>query len=193
MLRKWSVVVSAAVLLGSVGMARAEGPTADSERKFQVNNREVHPRPDAGGRRQTMGLLRLSVNDAPSHKVNLKIDQDLTGKAEHKLVIEDMTANLKLDYTLNPQTSEATIVFKNSTVRVAPGPNGSWSVEGKMFPDTQATARALAQDGRLAGVSPELLGGLVTALDVVLGGPSAATSTAPRLDVAWQAATVSGS
>ena len=39
MLRKWSVVVSAAVLLGSVGMARAEGPTAAAERKFQVNSR----------------------------------------------------------------------------------------------------------------------------------------------------------
>lgn len=193
MLRKWSVVVAAAVVLGSVGLAGAQGAMSatgqvsegtSSGRKFQVNSREMTPGRDANGRRKTMGLAKVSVNDRASHRINVLVEQDLTGKAEHKVVIDDMTANLKLEYTRNAQTSAVTLLFSNSTVRVAAGPNGAWTVDDRPFPTTEAAAKALAQDGRLAGIAPELLGGLVIGLDVLLG----AGSTAPRLDVAWQAA-----
>ena len=192
MLRKWSVVVAAAVVLGSVGLAGAQEATSaagqasvstSAERKFQVNSRELSLVQDANGRRKTVGLVKVSVNDRASHRLNVVVEQDITGRSEHKLVIEDTTANLKLEYTHNAQTSAATILFKNSTVRVAAGPNGTWTVDGRPFPTTEAAAKALAEDGRLAGIAPELLGGLVIGLDVVLGA-----TTTPRLDVAWQAA-----
>lgn len=196
MLRKWSVVVAAAVVLGSVGLAGAQEATSataqasektSSARKFQVNSRELSATREANGRRPTEGLATVSVNDRASHKLNLRVEQDLTGKAEHKAVIEDTTAKLKLEYSHNAQTSAVTILFNNSTVRVAAGPNGTWTVDGRPFPTTEAAGKALAEDGRLMGIAPELLGGLVIGLDVVLG----ATSTAPRLDVAWQAAVAS--
>lgn len=197
MLRTWSVVVSAAVVLGSVGLAGAEGApgaeaqasaSAASPRKFQVNSKELSPLRDVSGRRKTVGLASVSVNDRASHKLQLTVDQDLTGQSEHKLAVEDTTANLHLDYTLNPQTGAVTLSYKNSTVRLAAGPNGSWTLDGKQLQTTEAAGKALAEDGRLRGIAPELLGGLVLGLDVALGR----ASTAPRLDEAWQAAVATG-
>jgi len=195
MLRKWSVIVSAAVVLGSGGVAGAQDAAgaapvavAEVERGFQVNSKEFVPaQATSGARRAMTGQLKVSVNDRPSHTIWLNLEHALSGKTVHRLALEDSTANARVEYAFDAETSVATIRVNNDALRLTHGPNGTYSLEGKTHPNSEAAGKALAEDPRLRSLTPELLGGLVAVLDLVFTAPAGKVQP-PRLDEAWQAA-----
>lgn len=196
MLRKWSWIVSAAVVLGSMGRADAQNGAEqavsaqeDAPRAFQVDSEELLPEPATSIRKRTTGVLKISVNDHPAHTIRLDLDQSLAGRGEHRLVIEDVTANVKVEYAFNPETSVSTIRFQDGVVRVTHGSRDTYSLEGRDYPNAEAAGAGLADERRLKSLPPELIGGIVRAMDIAYSARTLTGATKPtRLLEAWQAA-----